>query len=101
MNEDDLLEMVREKAKAMIRPMGKLSVDYHGICNGEPVFTLSKESQQELMRAIIRRTLAGQSSEDIQAALTAEMEQQLSTGMRRMQRMMDTGSYEDPEEEQT
>ncbi len=83
---------IKEWAKAMIRPMEPLSIDGCG---------LSKQSQHELMRAIITRTLAGQSSEEIQAALNAEFEQQLSTGMRRMQRMMDTGSYDDPEDEQT
>lgn len=76
---------IADIARKQIRRMGPLS-----ICGTQ----LSEDSMRELARSIIIRVLAGQSSDEIQTALTAEIDDQLATGKKRRQRMIDTGSYD-------
>ena len=56
-------------AESRIRPLERLSIDGIG---------LSRESKKALMRAIIVRTLAGWSSERINADIEAQIKAQLS-----------------------
>ena len=67
-------------AESRIQPLQRLSIDRLG---------LTREPQEALMRAIIVRTLAGWSSERIQADIGAQINAQLDTGIEKMQRMLE------------